>query len=486
MDLNISLANVVTIGYYIIAISTVIYVILDNRPPLKTLSWILVLLFLPLIGMILYFYFGHNFRKEKLFEGKKKLDYKEFSRLVSEQSININLHKGRLHPDIQSKLKVINLLLANGKSRVSRKNRATVLQDGKETYESILTALRKAEKHIHIEYYIFEEGEIADQIKDILVKKAAKEHVVVRFIYDSVGSWNLSNGYVRELQKAGVRTEAALPVRFPTLTSKVNYRNHRKIIVVDGKVGFLGGINISDKYIKGDPELKVPWRDTHLRLEGDAVNDLQLIFLTDWYFLTDEEIAEESVYFPGSEIEEECIVQVLASGPDTDFQGVMKAYFSAITTARDSLTIVSPYFIPNEAVLTGLKTTAASGVKVRMMLPGVSDSKLVQFASQSYFEELLESGVKIYLYYGGFIHAKVLMVDGIYSTIGTANMDFRSFEQNLEVNAIIYDRGIHHELITQFEKDLERCKEVTLEEWRQRHRGRKITESFSRLFAPIM
>ena len=228
MDLNISLASIVTIGYYVIAISTVIYVILDNKPPLKTISWILVLLFLPLVGLILYFYFGHNFKKEKLFEGKKKIDYKEFSRLVREQSININIHKGRLHPDIQSKLKVINLLLANGKSRVSRNNIATVLKDGKETYESILESLKKAEKHIHMEYYIFEEGDIANEIRDILIRKASKEHVVVRFIYDSVGSWNLSREYIQSLQKAGVRTEAALPVRFPTLTSKVNYRNHRK------------------------------------------------------------------------------------------------------------------------------------------------------------------------------------------------------------------------------------------------------------------
>ena len=360
------------------------------------------------------------------------------------------------------------------------------MQDGHDTYRSIIEELKKARSHIHLEYYIFEEGDVADEVREILIQKAVKEHVVVRLIYDNVGSWNLSRDYIRSLQEAGIKTAKSLPVRFPTLTSKVNYRNHRKIVVVDGKIGFLGGINVSDKYIHGDPDLKMPWRDTHLKLEGDSVNDLQMIFLTDWYFLTDEEIAEESIYFPECDVEEECVVQVLASGPDTDYLGVMKAYFSAITTARDSITIVSPYFIPNESVLTALRTTAASGVEVQMILPGVSDSRVVQSASQSYFEDMLASGVKIYLYYGGFIHAKLLMVDGILSTIGTANMDFRSFEQNMEVNAMIYDRSLNETLMKQFHIDLERCKEVTIEEWRKRSRSRKTAESFARLLAPIM
>ena len=484
--MDLSFANVVTILYYIAAVATVIYVILDNRSPLKTISWILVLLFLPVIGLVFYFYFGHNFKKEKLFAGKRTLDYREFSRIVQEQSIDINQHRGRLHPDIQSKFKVINLLMEVGKSRLSRNNRIKILKDGKNTFDEIISVLLMARKHIHIEYYIFENGEIADRIKEILIRKATLEHVVVRFIYDSVGSWNISNDYLADLVKAGVKVESSLPVRFPTLTSKVNYRNHRKIVVVDGKTGFLGGINISDKYVKGDPEMGVPWRDTHLRIDGDAVADLQLIFLTDWYFLTDEEIGEESVYFPECDVTDECIIQVLASGPDTEYQGIMKAYFSAITTARSSITIVSPYFIPNEAILTALKTASGSGIDVKMIVPGVSDSKIVQYSSESYFEELLESGVRIFLYHGGFIHSKLLMVDGILSTIGTANLDFRSFEQNMEVNAIIYDRNVTNQLLEQFEEDLEHSREIDLERWKRRHRLRKIAESFARILAPIM
>ncbi|MDH5602862.1 MAG: cardiolipin synthase [Cyclobacteriaceae bacterium] len=482
--MELTFGEVLTIGYYLVAIGMVVYVILDNRAPLKTISWILVLLLLPVIGLIFYFFFGHNFRKEKLFEGKKKLDVKRITRITDEQSLNLNVHDTLVSSDVRKKLNIVKLLLGNGKSRLTKYNRVAILNSGSETYDELIEALSKAKTHIHLEYYIFEEGEIASLIGEILIKKA-QEGVRVRLIYDQLGSWGLSSQYLENLRKAGVRIVAFHPVHFPIFTSKINYRNHRKIAVIDGHTGFLGGINISDKYIKTDPDLEVPWRDTHVKIEGDAVSDLQLIFLTDWYFLTDEQIEHEDVYFPDTMIKEECVIQIQASGPDTEYRGIMKAYFAAIATAKTSIHITSPYFIPNESLLMALKTAAASGVEVSMILPGISDTVMVQYSSRSYFEELLESGISIHLYKKGFIHAKVLIVDGILSTIGTANMDFRSLEQNMEVNAIIYDRLINKKLMLQFQKDIEGCEKITLEQWRDRPVGEKAWESVSRIFAPL-
>ena len=482
--MELSYAQALTIGYYILAIGTVVYVILDNRAPLKTISWILVLILLPVIGLIFYFYFGHNFRKEKLFEGKRNLDFKRISRITREQSLSLNIHNTLISSHVRKKLNIIKLLLGNGKSRLTRNNTVNILNNGEETYRELIAGLKQATTHIHLEYYIFEEGDIASQIGEILCEKAERG-VRIRFIYDQLGSWGLSGAYLDKLRKAGVKTAAFRPVRFPIFTSKINYRNHRKIAIIDGHTGFLGGINISDKYIKTDPDLEVPWRDTHVKIIGDAVNDLQLIFLTDWYFLTDEQIEREDVYFPDNMVKEECVMQILASGPDTEFRGIMKAFFAMIATAKTSIHITSPYFIPNESLLMALKTAASSGVEVSMILPGISDTVMVQYSSRSYFEELLEAGISIYLYKKGFVHAKVLIVDGTISAIGTANMDFRSLEQNMEVNAIIYDRMINKKLMLQFEEDLKGSEQITQEEWRKRPAYEKAWESVSRIFAPL-
>lgn len=445
----------------------------------------MVLLFMPVIGIIFYLYFGHNFSKEKFFEGKKRLDYQQISRLVKEQSINLGIPDKEMSPEIRSKINIIRLLLGNGKSRLSKNNRVDILNNGPDTYSAIKEALIKAHSHIHLEYYIFEEGKIAEEILSILFKKV-KEGVEVRLIYDKMGSSDLTGEFIERLIRNGIKIAPFRPVKFIYLTSKVNYRNHRKIIVVDGKEGFLGGINISDKYMNDNPEKGLIWRDTHVKIEGEAVKDLQLIFLTDWYFLTDEDITNESQYFPDTKENGECTMQVLASGPDTDYKGVMKAFFAAIATARKSIHITTPYFIPNESMITALKTAAGSGVDVQMIVPGISDSNLVHYSSQSYFDELLEAGVSIYRYKGGFVHAKLLLVDGILSTIGSANMDFRSFEYNLEVNALIYNKKVHSALLNQFHKDLKECEEVIPTEWKKRNRSTRIKESFSRVLAPLM
>ena len=249
---------------------------------------------------------------------------------------------------------------------------------------------------------------------------------------------------------------------------------------------FLEASTYRISYLTRDSTLGVPWRDTHLRMAGDAVNDLQLVFLTDWHFVTDEILVDEDKYFVNSDIETNCYLQVVASGPDTEHPGVLNAYFAAIASAKESIKITTPYFIPNESVLTALVTAALGGVEVTVIFPGISDSKVVQYSSRSYFDKLLKAGVNIYLYQKGFMHAKLLMVDGLVSSVGTANMDFRSFEQNLEVNALIYDRDVNARLSAQFHEDLKQSEKLTLMAWSKRSKKERVMESFARVFAPLL
>lgn len=275
-----------------------------------------------------------------------------------------------------------------------------------------------------------------------------------------------------------------MPVRFPRLANRINYRNHRKIAVIDGTIGYVGGLNVADRYLTGHPDLGA-WRDTHLRIEGDAVKGLQLVFLTDWYFVSGQDIARQEL-FPSVEIDEQLPIQIVASGPDSDYAGILQGYFASIHLARKYLYISNAYLIPNESILTALKTAALSGVDIRILIPEQSDSKLAQWSTQSYLEELLQAGVRMYLYQAGFLHTKVLIADDVLSSVGTANWDHRSFEQNFEVNAFLYDRPTAETLKTQFLEDLQRARELSLEQFRQRPPWKKGISSLARLLSPLL
>ena len=307
--------------------------------------------------------------------------------------------------------------------------------------------------------------------------------VEVRFIYDDVGTSHIAKEFKQAFNTAGVQHYPFMPVYIPQL-SKANFRDHRKIVVIDGKIGYTGGINVADRYINQGSQKY--WRDTHLKVTGEAVRSLQIIFMLNWYFVSKESLPMNDTYFPAlPEIGKQCM-QVVASGPDSDWASIMQAFFLAIATAKKKIQITSPYFIPNESILTALKTVAMGGVKVELMYPYVSDSTIVQAASMSYMREILEAGVKIHLYTKGFIHAKTIVVDGILSSVGTANMDYRSFDQNFEVNAMIYDEGIAHQLSDQFEEDKKQCVPLQLSRWQQRPIRKRLVESVSRLLAPLL
>ena len=470
--------------YVLTIIFMVILVIQQRGDPMKTIAWLLVVTFVPLLGIILYFYFGKNYRKEKIFSRKELTDSRQIKLLA------------KYHPDdkpdeaylsdekVAEKSHIIKMLYNSDKALLSGRNRVRILVNGKVTFESIIAELEKAENHIHLEYYIIDDDKIGNKIRHILIQKA-RAGVEVRVIYDDIGCWSLSDDFINSLKKAGVQAFPFMPVRFPYFTNKINYRNHRKIIVIDGKIGFVGGLNIADRYISGNEELG-PWRDTHLKIEGEAVYSLQSVFLLDWYFVSKSIIHDQDKYFPPADVSEKLLMQIVASGPDSDWASSMQTFFSAIATAKSYISISTPYFLPNESILTALRTAALSGVDVRMLLPGQSDSKLILWSSFSYIAELLDAGIKVYLYSKGFTHSKLMIVDDVFCSIGTANMDIRSFDQNFEVNALIYDQRIAIAMRKIFMNDIKDLQSIRIEEWENRKRWVVFRESIARLFSPLL
>ncbi|MCC8035409.1 MAG: cardiolipin synthase [Rikenellaceae bacterium] len=475
---------VAMICYVLVIVATICIIIHEKRDPVKALAWITVIALVPVGGLVLYIMFGRNHRKQKIFDLKELEDLEEFNRLSRKQLEAIQKPDLMVRSSIADNRDVITLLLNTNKSLLTMRNRVRVLNNGKETFSELLTALRSAKSSIHIEYYIFENDRIGKKISKILMDKA-REGVEVRFIYDDVGSWGLGRKFIRNLKNAGVQVGCFMPVVFPWLTSRVNYRNHRKIVVVDGMVGFTGGINIAERYLRRGR--RGIWRDTHLKLEGESVAMLQAIFATDWYFVSGKKrIGISEKYFPKTRVTEETPVQIATSGPDSDWASIMQAFFAAITRAQKHIYISSPYFLPNQAILTALKIAALSGIDVRIMIPSRSDTKIVYWATRSYISELMEAGIKVYLYCKGFNHSKVIMIDSLFSSVGTANMDIRSFEDNFEVTAIMYDRRIAKELEESFMQDIGHCIEVTPEMWEQRSNLHSVYESLARLLSPLL
>lgn len=472
-------ATTVLFAFSVIFIGFVIF--LENRKPSQTITWLVVLGSFPLIGFLFYLVFGRNVRKKKLFDRKALVDEKIMFEIEGNQSSYED--KIDLMGDHQQML--FNLAHRLGHTPISFATRTKALTNGNETFNHIFGEIEKAEHHIHLEYYIVRHDEVGSKLKDALIKKV-KEGVEVRFLYDSVGSWKLSKAYIKEMQQAGIDVVSFLPVKMPFLNNKVNFRNHRKIIVIDGTVGFVGGLNVGDEYL-GKNEFFGFWRDTHLMVWGEAVRTLQMIFLQDWYYMTGENIVKKEYMTPSVKLEEhEGGVQIIAGGPDNKWEVIKNLFFSMITSAKDSIWIASPYFVPDEDILSALKVASLSGVDVRLLVPKRPDKKIVFYASRSYFLELLEAGVKIYEYEEGFMHSKIVIVDYELASIGTANMDMRSFHLNFEVNAFLYRTRSTQKLVDEYERDLKVSHEIIMDEFNNRPFRQKLYESMSRLLSPLL
>ncbi|MDG1572453.1 cardiolipin synthase [Robiginitalea sp. M366] len=464
-------AKILIVLYILLAISIVISLLLNGVRPSKTLAWLLAIFTIPVGGIFLYLLVGRNRRKQKVYQQVRRAPPTE-SGQASPPFLKADSPSGRLH----------RLLASQSGFPISADNEVGLLKDGAETFTRVFEALEQARETIHVQYYIFEEGELAERLLHLFVEKEA-QGVQVRLIYDSVGSYSLSPSYLKRLRQAGIEVYAFLPFRLGKFLTSVNYRNHRKIIVVDGKVAFTGGINISDKYLKGDADLGM-WHDMNLILKGTAAAHLDTVFINDWELVTRKKIPLPQ--FPSPAPGGKATVQILASGPDDDFPLMEQLYFSLINHARHHIYITNPYLIPSQAIQLALQTAALGGVDVRILVSAKADSALVSWCVRSYFQRFLKSGVKIYQYPQGFLHSKCITVDDRICTVGTANMDNRSFQHNYEVNALIYDSQTAIRLREDFLADSAKSIALDLESFSQRPWTHRLLEGAARTLSPVL
>ena len=463
--------------YVLAVVATMLKVLMDNRQPAKTMAWILVLYFLPLLGIILYFFFGQNTRKERLIS-QRSLDQLT-KRSMLEFAEQEDLHIPESHRSLMK-------LFANQNMSLPFKdNEVTTFLNGYEFFPAFLSEIGKAQDHIHIDVFIFEDDALGRLVADALMDKA-KEGVEVRLIYDDVACWHVRHSFFEKMRNAGIDVHAFMPVKFPMFTSKVNYRNHRKLCVIDGNVGFVGGMNIALRYVKGTGSQ--PWRDTHLMIRGGAVYAIQRAFLVDWYFV-DRTLITNRKYYPPIDpsIRNNCVAQVVTSSPISEWPEIMQGYVRILLEAKQYVYMESPYFLPTEPILFAMRTAALTGVDVRLMIPYKTDTRLVEWASRSYVIETLEAGVKVFFYKAGFNHSKLLVCDDSLCTCGSTNVDFRSFENDFESNIFFYDEGMAL-----------RMKKIYLDDEKQSipssdvaeltHQPflRRLWESLIRLLSPLM
>ncbi|MFT4061178.1 MAG: cardiolipin synthase [Edaphocola sp.] len=471
----------------LIAVFTILRIIRDTKDATKTLAYILLVFLVPVLGSIIYFSFGVNYRKRKLFSKKIATNDRLFAQM--EQSMMAKSRKiiAQEQPLLQNQYGLANQLLTDAHANISY-NKVSLLINGEQKFPEVLAALAAAKHFIHLEYYIFEDDDIGNSIIDILKEKALSG-VAVRMIYDDFGSHGLQFGTLADMRAAGIEVLPFFEVKFYLLANRINYRDHRKIIIVDGKVGFTGGINVADKYLNKGDTAELYWRDTHLMIEGAAVNSLQYHFIANWNFCTGQTLALVPNFFSQDEApphDHKDLVQIVAGGPDYPTSTIMLTFFSAISNAQEKIYITSPYFIPNDSINDALKAAALSGKDVRLLLPGISDSKLVNAAAHSYFNDLLASGVRIYLYQKGFVHAKTLVADHNLGIIGTANMDVRSFDLNFEINAVIYGRQVADALTATFFNDLNYAEEIDYARWQQRKWWNQLGNDVARMLSPLL
>jgi cardiolipin synthase A/B len=457
----------------------------EYRNPRAAVLWLLILFLVPAFGLIPYFLFGRSMqRTRRSFRTKEAKDHQRLEDLI--QSSAIDGSPAVLDEDGLAEYAPLARMLQANQSFLTTDNQVRLINTGEEKFRLLFRDLEGAMDHIHAEYYIVRNDELGRRFLEVLARKA-EQGLEVRLLIDGVGT-RLPRDRISELRKRGVRVLAFFPPvweRFPALNLRVNHRNHRKIVVIDGRIGYLGGYNIGDEYLGKDHHLG-SWRDTHLRIEGSAVLDLQARFLLDWRFSSADGSETSPRYFPHEGAQGTGAVQIVSGGPDKRLDLVKETYLKMISSARHRVYLQSPYFVPDSSVLDALRVSALSGVDVRIMVPRTRDHLLVHWANLAYLGELVESGVKAYLYQGGFLHAKTIVVDGAIASVGSANWDIRSLELNFETNAMIYGRRLAREQEETFLQDLRSCQPWTLADHQARSAWVKVKCSFARVFSPLL
>lgn len=462
---------------WILIAAMVIHVVMDNRQPAKTMAWALVILFIPVVGVVFYLFFGVNHRRERLIS-QRSVDE------LSKRSMLSFVEQPDLHVPERYK-QLVDLFVNQNMSLPFKAGKIDIMTDGYAFFPELLKDIAQARHHIHIDMYIFEDDALGLLIADALADRA-RSGVLVRVIYDDVGCWKVHHNFFERMRESGIEIVPYLPVRFPSFTSKANCRNHRKLIVIDGQVGYIGGMNIARRYVQGTGAQ--PWRDTMLRLTGGIVYALQRTFLIDWYFVDRTLITDRKYYPPVSAHTGQVpLAQIVTSGPLAQYPEIMQGYVRIILAARRYIYLETPYFLPNEPVLFALKTAAVAGVDVRILCPLRSDARFTDWASRSYLRELHEAGAKVYLYKTGFLHSKVMVADDSLSTCGSTNVDFRSFENNFEANVFIYDESTALRLKKIILDD--QSQSISLSQLPRRlHPNffKRLLESFARLVSPLL
>ncbi|WP_010531513.1 cardiolipin synthase [Lentibacillus jeotgali] len=458
-------------------------IFLERKDASATWAWLMVLLFLPIAGFILYLIFGRRISGQRIFtwDTKMKLGVKfavqEQLRALEDDTFQYKNSKLAEYKGLYY------LHLRNDDAILTQDNSVNIYTDGREKFDAMIQDMEQAGDHIHLLYYILRHDRLGKRVADVLIRKA-KQGVEVRVLYDDMGSRGISKKFIRRMRRAGVEIESFFPSTIPKINFKINYRNHRKLSIIDGKIGYIGGFNIGDEYL-GDSKEFGYWRDTHLRICGDAVANMQTRFIMDWNQASRHDIVYDERYYAYGK-NGDVGVQVVSSGPDSDWEQIKNGYIKMIMSAKEYVYIQTPYFIPDDSLQDALRIAALSGVDVKVMIPNKPDHPFVYWATLSYIGDLLKAGAEVYVYQKGFLHAKTIIVDGKIASVGTANIDVRSFRLNFEVNAFLYNQGLSERLLEAFVDDIAHSTQMTPKLYRERSIGVRFKESISRLISPIL
>ncbi len=469
--------------YFVFVVVLTIRILLDNKAPEVSIAWLMALYLLPYAGAALYLLSGVNWKKKKIMKQLPEKTFKTFLGPILERQMEFM--KGAWDSIDNDIAKNISLALRSGNAVISFHNTVEIFYEGADFFKKLIADLEAAEDSIHMEFFIYRSDELGRRIKEILRRKADKG-VKVRMIFDGVGCFNKMDWrFKQELKTSQIDSRYFLDPMNVLSGRLLNYCNHRKIVVIDGRIGYTGGMNVGMEYLDGGKKFH-SWRDSHMRLEGEAARLLQGVFLSDWYNSGGDRIQEQR-FFPSAEKQEKQLaMQIVCSGPDSDWNSLRMMFANLIHNANEKIYIQSPYFVPDTTIMNALSTAALGGVEVNLMMTGIPDKRIPFWVAQTYFEELLESGVNIYLYQRGFLHSKTLVADGTIATVGSCNMDVRSFNLDYELNAFFYDETIAENLIEQFLLDSAQCRRLSAEDIRELTFWGRLRNSIFRIVAPLL
>lgn len=476
-----------------------VLVFVERKNPGTLWAWLLLMFFVPVLGFLLYLYFGQDLRKTKMFKNKQTDDMVQIAEI---QKQHIDKEGAELaDPCFARYADTPRMLLSSSQAVISTNNYVDLFTDGEDKFASLLADLRQSQEYIYIQYYIFRGDELGNAVMEILCRKA-QEGLDVRLLTDGMGSLGEKKAFFQRLREAGGKVTVFYPPLVPYINFRINFRNHRKLVIIDGKVGYVGGFNVGDEYVgKGKHSLGY-WRDTHLRIQGGAVDDMEMRFLLDWNYASSSKIRRDKFYgrdrseeeyipcvrrYPGAHPKfSNVVMQIVSSGPDSQWQNIRNGYLKLITEAERYIYIETPYLVLDEVLLDNLRIAAMSGIDVRIIIPDKPDHPMLDGANMSYVGDLLEAGARCYQYRNGFIHSKCIVVDDVLCSVGTANMDIRSFKLDFEVNAFMYHPEMAEELAKVFHQDLKLSDEITKEQYKRRSLWMRIKEAVMRLVSPLL